>query len=52
MSEWGRYTLTISKNGKVIKTVEYENMSGNAMMDAAFSWRLQYPTSEGYTINW
>ena len=52
MSEWGRYTLTISKNGEVIKTIEYKNMSGTAMMDEAFVWRIEYPQHEGYTIDW
>jgi hypothetical protein len=52
MSEWGRYTLTISKNGKVFKTIEYENMSGNAMMDESFYWRQKYPSEKGYTIDW
>jgi len=52
MTEWGRYTLTISKDGEIVKTVEYHNMSGTAMMDEAFSWRLQYPPVFGYTIDW
>jgi hypothetical protein len=52
MSEWGRYTLTITKGTEVIKVVEYHNMSGTAMMDEAFSWRIKYPMSEGYAIEW
>lgn len=50
--EWGKYTLTISLNGKVIKTVEYKGMSGTAMMDESFHWRRQYPASKGYSIDW
>ena len=49
---WGTYTLTITKDGKVVKTVEYTKMSGHAMMDAAFYWRNQYPEKDGYTVDW
>jgi len=50
--EWGTYTLTVSKNGKVIKKVEYTGMSGYAMHDAAFSWRNSYPEYKGYKVDW
>lgn len=50
--EWGRYTLTITKGDEVILIHEYYNMSGHAMMDEAFSWRNEYPLSEGYVVNW
>jgi hypothetical protein len=49
---WGTYTLTITKDGKAVKTVEYTKMSGHAMMDAAFYWRSLYPESEGYSVDW
>lgn len=49
---WGTYTLTITKDGKAVKTVEYTKMSGHAMMDAAFYWRSLYPEKDGYTVDW
>ena len=49
---WGSYTLTVSQNGVVIKTVEYTRMSGTAMMDEAHYLRFQYPASDGFTIDW
>jgi len=52
MANWGEYTLMICKNGKVIKTVKYTGMSGTAMMDESFYWRMKYPQEEGYTIDW
>lgn len=48
---WGTYTLTITKDGNVVKTVEYTKMSGHAMMDAAFYWRKQYPEKDGYKVD-
>lgn len=52
MANWGEYTLTISKDGVVVKEIKYEGMSGTAMMDEAKYWRHQYPESEGYTVDW
>lgn len=52
MSDWGKYILTISKDGKIVKTVNYTNMSGTAMMDESFYWRMKYPVADGYTIDW
>jgi len=49
---WGSYTLTVSKNGVLVKTVEYTGMSGAAMMDEAHYLRFQYPASDGFTIDW
>jgi len=51
-NEWGRYTLTVSKDGEVIIIKEYTGMSGTAMMDEAYSYRLEYPASDGYSVDW
>ena len=48
----GTYTLTITKDGKVVKTVEYTRMSGSAMMDEAFYWRRLFPETDGYKVDW
>ena len=49
---WGLYTLTISLNGQVIKTIEYKGMSGTAMMEEEYMLRFDYPKSAGYSIDW
>ena len=49
---WGSYVVTISQNGSVIKTIEYNGMSGSAMMDEEYMLRFQYPVSDGYKIDW
>ena len=49
---WGKYVLTVTKDGVVVKTIEYTGMSGTAMMEEEYMLRFQYPASEGYTIDW
>ena len=52
MYEWGKYTLTISKDGVIVRTIEYKGMSGNAMIDEAKYWHSVYPKEDGYTVDW
>lgn len=51
--EWGFYTVIVRKNGRIVKKIEYENMSGTAMMDEV-KWlkSRKYPPSDGYEIEW
>ena len=41
------------KNGmKLVRTIRKDGYSGNAMMDIMPSYRLQYPESKGFVVDW
>lgn len=48
------YTLYVYKKTatgeRLIRTVEYVNVSGNFMMDEAYGERVRY--GEGYRVDW
>ena len=50
--EWGAYRVTVSKNGEIVRHIEYSNMSGSAMSDAVYSLKRQYPKEQGYKVDW
>ena len=52
--EWGRYTLVVREKatGKIVETIEYHRMSGNAMMDEQKSLHnVKYPRNL-FIIEW
>ena len=53
MTDWGKYTLTIKdRSGNIVAEISYTGMSGSAMMDEAYAWRVVYPADEGYSVDW
>jgi hypothetical protein len=41
------------KNGmRLFRTIRKDGYSGNAMMDIMPSYRLQYPESKGFFVDW
>jgi hypothetical protein len=51
--KWPDYGCNVYKNGEFIVAHLYENYSGYAMADEVmYLRRFEYPSSEGYTIEW
>jgi hypothetical protein len=54
------YTIYIYKkdrrvkinNLRLVRVIRKDGYSGNAMMDIMPSYRLQYPESKGYVVDW
>lgn len=47
---WDSYHVSIEKNGKDFKSIQYSNMNGHAMGDMLKLLRKKYTKEKGYKI--
>lgn len=52
-TQYGQYYANVYKDGEFVVGIHFENHSGNmAMEEVRYLRNNEFPTSQGYTIDW